>query len=135
MIFVDTGLLLAIVQPRDSLHERALSGLATLAGEELVVTEYILVEVANALSKGSRRPRAQMIADQVRHSGDYRFTPASPALLEAGLRLHRSRPDKDWSLTDCISFHVMQERDITRALAHDEHFEQAGFVALLRHDP
>ena len=134
-MLVDTGFLLAVVQRRDSLHGRALAWLAGLGGEELVVTEYILVEAVNALSKGGRRVRAQMLADQVRLSGDYCFVPASPQLLEAGLRLHRSRPDKDWSLTDCISFHVMRERGITRALAHDEHFEQAGFTALLRQEP
>jgi predicted nucleic acid-binding protein len=135
MILVDTGFFLAIAQPRDSLHGLASAWLANLDGEQLVVTEHILLEVVNALSKGLRREVAQMIAEQVRHSGDYRFLPASPALLEAGLRLHRSRSDKDWSLTDCISFHVMRELGIARALAHDEHFEQAGFEALLRHPP
>jgi hypothetical protein len=63
------------------------------------------------------------------------FVHASPDLWQAGLRLHRDRPDKAWSLTDCISFHLMREKGITKALAHDEHFEQAGFVALLRRDP
>ena len=43
-----------------------------------------------------------------------------------------ARPDKDWSLTDCISFVVMQERNIQDALTADHHFEQAGFVALLK---
>jgi predicted nucleic acid-binding protein len=63
------------------------------------------------------------------------FIPASPELFADGLRLHHERPDKEWSLTDCISFHVMRERGITRALAYDIHFEQAGFEALLRRDP
>jgi predicted nucleic acid-binding protein len=52
-----------------------------------------------------------------------------------GLELHSRRADKEWSLTDCISFFVMQERGIHQALAHDHHFEQAGFEALLRRDP
>ena len=60
---------------------------------------------------------------------------ASPLLFDAGLRWHRDRPDKEWSLTDCISFAVMSERKILRALAYDHHFEQAGFEALLRGDP
>src|SRR6266851_7667037 len=51
------------------------------------------------------------------------------------LRLHAQRLDKEWSLTDCISFVVMERRGISRALAHDQHFEQAGFEALLRRDP
>jgi hypothetical protein len=46
--------------------------------------------------------------------------------------LYRQRADKDWSLTDCISFVVMRQRGLTEALTGDHHFEQAGFVALLR---
>jgi uncharacterized protein len=59
----------------------------------------------------------------------------SPELWEAGIRLHAERADKEWSLTDCISFIVMRERGIAQALAYDHHFEQAGFQALLRRDP
>jgi predicted nucleic acid-binding protein len=56
-------------------------------------------------------------------------------LVLKGLSLHQSRPDKHWSLTDCISFVVMQDRAVQQALAFDYHFEQAGFEALLRRDP
>jgi hypothetical protein len=58
--------------------------------------------------------------------------PAEPQLYEEGIALYRARPDKDWSLTDCISFVVMKARGITEALTGDHHFEQAGFVALLK---
>jgi predicted nucleic acid-binding protein len=40
--------------------------------------------------------------------------------------------DKEWSMTDCLSFLVMQQCGLTEALTSDEHFEQAGFKALLR---
>ena len=68
---------------------------------------------------------------------DQRYTvvAASPDLFDAGFALHRARPDKDWSLTDCISIHVMREKQIREALAYDEHFEQAGYVSLLRRNP
>jgi len=58
--------------------------------------------------------------------------PASQELFERGLNLYRQRPDKDWSLTDCISFVVMREHGVTKALTADRHFEQAGFAILLR---
>lgn len=58
--------------------------------------------------------------------------PPSSGLFERGLRLFRERPDKGWSLTDCISFVVMEERGIRDALTGDHHFEQAGFAALLK---
>ena len=53
-------------------------------------------------------------------------------MFDKGVGLYAARPDKDWSLTDCISFVVMQEHGITDALTGDHHFEQAGFKALLR---
>jgi predicted nucleic acid-binding protein len=68
----------------------------------------------------------------VRADPYYVMVPASQELLDRGVTLYRQRPDKDWSLTDCISFVVMRERGITEALTADHHFEQAGFVALLR---
>ena len=60
------------------------------------------------------------------------LVPASADLWRGGIALFAARPDKDWSLTDCISFVVMQERSITDALTADHHFEQAGFMALLK---
>ena len=53
-------------------------------------------------------------------------------LYDAGLRLYADRLDKNWSVTDCISFLAMRERRIVEALTTDHHFEQAGFVALLK---
>ena len=134
MIFLDTGHLLAVFSSDDKLRDRALAWSASLR-EKLVSTEHVLWECVNSLSKSRHRATAAAIAAFLLDSRRCELIRASPALLEAGLRLHRSRPDKDWSLTDCISFQVMSERRITRELAHDEHFEQAGFEALLRREP
>jgi len=56
------------------------------------------------------------------------------ALQQKGVERFAARPDKDWSLTDCISFVLMEERGIRESATTDRHFEQAGFVALLRRD-
>lgn len=56
------------------------------------------------------------------------------ALYESGFNLYRDRPDKDWGLIDCASFVAMKDGGLTEALTADEHFEQAGFAALLRRD-
>ena len=56
---------------------------------------------------------------------------ATSELFERGLALYNARPDKEWSLTDCISFVVMADEGLTDALTGDRHFEQAGFTALL----
>ena len=101
----------------------------------MLVTEYVLCETVNNLSKGADRPRAHRIVEMISGDPSYTLVHASSELFAAGLRLHRDRPDKEWSLTDCVSFHLMRERGITRAMAYDIHFEQAGFEALLRRDP
>jgi hypothetical protein len=59
------------------------------------------------------------------------IVPPSPELFNAGLSLYAERSDKGWTLTDCISFVVMQQYGITEALTGDRHFEQAGFTPLL----
>ena len=134
MIFVDTGFLLAFAQPTDALHPRALAWAATLK-ERFLVTEYVLLEVVNNLSMPVDRQRARRIVNFVRTDPAYEMLSASRRLFQAGLEIHSQRPDKEWSLTDCISFHVMRDRGITKALAYDHHFKQAGFEALLRRDP
>ena len=58
--------------------------------------------------------------------------PASQDLFDAGVSLYSRRQDKDWSLTDCISFAVMQQQGLTDALTADHHFEQAGFTLLMK---
>lgn len=53
-------------------------------------------------------------------------------LFSKALKFYSSRIDKEWGLTDCISFVVMKDRKLKDALTSDHHFEQAGFQALLR---
>lgn len=65
----------------------------------------------------------------------YEVIPVSESSFLGGLDLHTRRNDKNWSLTDCISFHLMQTRGIRQALAFDQHFDQAGFDPLLRRRP
>ena len=134
MIFLDTGYLLALFDPADELRSRAMEWSRALR-ERCLVTEYVLWECVNALSHPADRGSAHILVDHLRSAEGCEIVPASPALFEAGLALHRQRPDKSWSLTDCISFHVMKQRGIQQALAYDEHFDQAGFVALLRRSP
>ena len=134
MIFADTGYFVAFLKERDDLHARALRW-AGAVREPILLTDYVLVEVANDCSAPVMRRRLHSFVELLRASPDFEIVPASPALFEAGLKLHKTRPDKEWSLTDCLSMVAMQERGITRALAFDHHFEQAGFEALLRREP
>ena len=64
-----------------------------------------------------------------------RIVPASESLLQRGLDLYASRPDKEWSLTDCISFLIMGDENIKESLTGDHHFEQTSFVPLFKVKP
>ena len=134
MILLDTSYLIALFDARDGLHARAMAW-SEAVNEPLLVTEYVLWETVNAFSHPADRAKAHALVALVRAEPDYEVLKAGVEVFEAGLALHRARPDKGWSLTDCISFVVMQERGIRQALAFDQDFEQAGFEALLRREP
>lgn len=134
MILVDTSYLIALFDARDALHRRALAW-SEAVNTPLLVTEYVLWETVNAFSHPADRPKAHALVAHVRSEPGHELVQASERLFEQSLALHRARPDKGWSLTDCASFVVMTERGLTQALAYDQDFEQAGFDALLRRDP
>ena len=135
MILADTGYFIALSAPTDQHFERAVAWTRAIGSERLLVTEYVLLETMNALSRSDLRQRAVDIADAVKGSNQFIFVPSSEQVLLGALGEYRSRADKSWSLTDCMSFQIMREKGITAALAHDHHFEQAGFDALLRREP
>lgn len=134
MIFVDTSFLLAVLNPRDTLHPHAQAWAAVIT-EPLLVTEYVLWEFINALSMPTDRPKVHAALQEIQTAPDWEWVSASPALFSAGVQLHSERGDKAWSLTDCISFLMMPQRHIYQALTYDHHFEQAGYQALLRQYP
>jgi hypothetical protein len=117
MIFVDTSFLLVVLNPRDTLHPRAQARAASIV-ESLLVTEYVVWEMMNGLSLPADRPKAHLAVQEIQTASDWEWVPASTPLFAAGMQLHRERGDKSWSLTDCISFQVMQQRNIRRALTY-----------------
>ncbi len=98
----------------------------------MFTTAWVLTEVADALaSPDQRQAFVALRADLMRDIHTTIVAPTSE-LFAAGCDLYAQRPDKDWSLTDCISFVVMERQGITDALTADHHFDQAGFVTLLK---
>jgi uncharacterized protein len=134
--FLDTAYVYALLNTRDTWHAAAAAWERRLAAtrRRLVTTEFVLVEVADGLAALRFRAHAVRAIETLRASPLVEAVPASAALFAAALELYRARPDKDWGLTDCASFVVMQERALTEALTTDEHFRQAGFRALLLED-
>ncbi|MCK6484111.1 MAG: type II toxin-antitoxin system VapC family toxin [Phycisphaerae bacterium] len=132
--FGDTSYFLAMLIPSDVNHAAAMRW-ARVNRRPIISTEYVVVEVGNFLSPPRTRRLLVRFMDTLRSSHRFSLIPASSDLLERGIRLYEDRSDKSWSLTDCISFVVMRERDISEALTGDRHFEQAGFRALLKQAP
>jgi uncharacterized protein len=134
MIFIDTSYLVALAVRSDGLHRTAMAWSAAAPGPFLT-TEFVLLEFVNALSSAALRPRAHRMTERLRANPSVRIEPASSELLRSATDLHKARSDKEWSLTDCTSFIVMQRHSASDALTHDQDFEQAGFRALLRAEP
>jgi uncharacterized protein len=130
-IFVDSFYLLALLNPRDVAHQRAVA-LSRQRDRKLITTNWVLAEVADALCSTLNRQLCSGFLEEFCGLPSVLVTRSSRKEFELGWQLYVARPDKDWSLTDCISFIVMQERGITDALTGDHHSEQAGFKALLR---
>ena len=131
-IFVDTGCVLALANKRDKYHELALAAFEIVSPPYLT-TEAVLIEIGNAFSRAKWRTMGVGALHYVRHSAHFEIVPVDSALLERAMALYCARIDKEWGLTDCISFVVMRERGLSEVLTTDRHFEQAGFVNVLTH--
>lgn len=130
LVFADASFYAAILNERDELYAKAREAARSLVSP-VVTTEFVLLEAANFCSRGLQRSVFHRLVTKLRSAPTVEIVPASGELFEQGMKLFASRLDKEWSLTDCTSFVVMKEREITEALTADHHFEQAGYIALL----
>jgi predicted nucleic acid-binding protein len=132
-VFADTGYWIALVNPRDQLHARAVGVTRELASVQVVTTEMVLVELLNSLSDaGLLRVAAGEVVQGLRRSPYVKIVPQTSEQFGTALLRYQQAADKGWSLTDCASFQVMVAEDVQAALTHDQHFVQCGFKALLR---
>ena len=135
-VFWDTSAFVALGNADDSLHGQAVQVSDALGQQKayILTTSAVLTEVANTFSKSAWRSVAHHLLESIRQSvamGLATVVHVDTALWERGWALFVARPDKDWGLTDCISFVVMQDRRVTRAFSSDRHFDQAGFRRLM----
>jgi len=132
-VFLDTAYANALINIRDQWHERAVVWQERLAKERrpLLSTEFVLVEIADGLATVQFRKHAVQMINLLQGNPFVEIVPLSSKLFEEALELYKKRTDKGWGLTDCTSFIVMQHYGVIDALTTDEHFQQAGFRALL----
>jgi len=128
-VFADTFFYLALLRTDDPANPRARA--ESKINRRIVTTEFVLLELGNACAQARDRSDFLVLLEGLRASPRVEMVPLSPQLLQRGLSLFAKRGDKDWSLTDCVSFVVMADFDLHAALTADRHFQQAGFEALL----
>ncbi len=135
-LFVDTagwGTLVDTSQPQHA-EAATIYRVAKQQHHGIVTTNYILTEVVALLTSPLRIPRPQIIAfiNGLKTSPFVEIVHVDPTLDAQAWHLLTQRQDKVWSLVDCASFVLMQQRNISEALTTDHHFEQAGFIRLLK---
>jgi predicted nucleic acid-binding protein len=132
-IFADSFYWIALANPADSWHQTATTFSQTTPGARLVTTDEVLSEFLNYFSAAGERKRgvvARMFEEAMSHQHIVVLPQTRESLLR-GFDLYKTRNDKAYSLTDCISMTTMRERNITEVLTHDHHFAQEGFTLLL----
>jgi predicted nucleic acid-binding protein len=134
--FVDTSGWAEVADRTLLFHAQAAAACAEVSeqGGRLVTTSLVLAELTALLTSPLRMPKVQQIQllDDLQADPLIEVVHVDPGLQNAAWHLWRSRLDKNWSLTDCVSFLVMHQRGITEAVTSDRHFEQAGFMRLLK---
>ena len=129
-VFADTAYYLAFLNVHDELHGRSAEFTTSFDGQ-LLTTTWVLTEVADALSRPAFRSTVVDFVRAIQTDPQVTIVPADQELFDRGFDLFARRPDKDWSLTDCISFLVMEELGLKEAATLDRHFVQAGFDVLI----
>ena len=133
-VFADAGYWIALFNPRDQLHTRAIAVSQSTQNRSIVTSQLVLMKFLNYYASLGQmfRQQAVGVVRSLQQDTNVETVPLSDEQFEATLTLYAQRQDKTWGVIDCASFLIMEERDITEALAYDEHFRQAGFVPLLR---
>lgn len=129
IVFADAFYFVARLNRRDQHHERVVA-FSREFRSHILTTDWVLMEVADALAKSECRTRIRDFLLHLRQSKGCEVVPATRETLDRALELFHKHADKEWTLTDCVSFVVMRERGVGSALTGDHHFEQAGFKVL-----
>jgi hypothetical protein len=133
-VFLDAAYAIALSVETDTFHEKALELAKEIEEQkiQLVTTRAVMLEIGNALSGQKFRKAAVALLDSLEADKNVTILSLKEELYDAAYQLFQSRMDKEWGLVDCVSMVAMMQLGVAEALTTDRHFEQAGFVALLR---
>lgn len=132
-VFIDTSGFFALLSAADPAHRRACEQMDRLARarRRTVTTEHVLDETFTLLKMRGLAHRCSIFQQMLVSSRSLRVVWTEPAAFAEAQALFLDRLDQGFSLTDCISFTVMQREGLREALTTDHHFQIAGFVPLL----
>jgi uncharacterized protein len=128
-VFGDAFCWVALLNRWDAYHDRVKRHAIAYRGSSLT-TQWVLAEVADALAASKVRKSVRPFFQELASNDAFTSLDATGSLFRRGLELYHDRPDKHWSLTECISFTVMKEHGVSEAHTGDQHFAQAGFTVL-----
>ena len=128
-IFVDSFAWIVAINKSDNYHRASIKAVERLLKKKLklITTNYVVVETINALSKAEYRKAVIAFIDKLEKSPSVEIFKITDEIYKSAWTLYQNRMDKDWGITDCTSFEVMQTLDIKVAFTNDKHFEQAGY--------
>lgn len=133
-VFVDTAALIALGDNNDRFHFQALEVRNELKKyhQKFVTTNAVILELASYFSPSNARSSAIALIEAIDQSLKWDSLIIDDSLMKRGLELYKRMSDKDWSLVDCIGMIVARDLDITEIFTTDHHFEQAGFIILIK---
>jgi uncharacterized protein len=128
-VFLDTGYVLALELSNDQNHRVAAKHWRSMKKRlpALVTTSYVFDEVVTYFNSRGHHAKAVEVGNRLLTSPSVQFVQVDEGLFRESWRYFQQHQDKDYSLTDCISFVVMKRSGIETAFAFDQHFVQAGF--------
>lgn len=133
-VFLDTSYIVALINPRDQLYQKAVALEQNLHKIPQVTTDEVLIEVLTFFSKHGpemKEKTSRIVLRLMNHKNVTVFEQSRESFL-LGLSLYDKRPDKEYSLTDCISMQIMKKHKIQAIATDDHHFQQEGFTVLLK---
>ena len=135
LVFVDSSALKANYDAGDNLHDKATGLMRKIAAREtevssFVTTDYVLDEAVTLTRFAHSHGKAVELAEATLESKFVKIVYSDQELFSEGMRIFKQHSDKEWSLTDCVSFATMKKYGMRTAFTFDAHFKQAGFIII-----
>lgn len=136
-LFADANYWVAVLNPKDDLHNLAMSTSTMIAKCQIITSEFVLIEMMKLMLHENRggvhlKKKAFETVQLLRKDPNVQIVAATSILFQKACKVYLDFEDKEWDIIDCSSYIIMKEQEITEALTHDKHFKEMGFLTLLR---